>query len=56
MVVAHVRGGAHRRSVALGVTPYVIAIFTLIGMLAVTLQIDWQLSLVALLGPGRLRL
>jgi ATP-binding cassette subfamily B protein len=38
------------KKIALGLTPYVVALATLVSMLYVTLRIDWQLSLVALAG------
>jgi ATP-binding cassette subfamily B protein len=36
--------------IALGFMPYAVAIVTLVGMLYVTIRIDWQLSIVALIG------
>jgi ATP-binding cassette, subfamily B, bacterial len=36
------------QSISIGFLPYIVALFTMAGMLVVTIRIDWQLALVAL--------
>jgi ATP-binding cassette subfamily B protein len=38
------------RTIAMGFMPYVVSVFTLVGMLFVTMRLDWPLALITLAG------